>query len=133
MTTRIRELLQTQKEMTHAVSHELRTPLARMKFALAMAADRANFMRASGVRNSWEMTHAVSHELRTPLARMTFARSAAIVSANILRARAVRNSWETACVISFWVCSSSRMRVVMRLNACAKRCAVELGGRVTVG
>src|SRR5690625_283325 len=39
MTTRIRELLQTQKEMTHAVSHELRTPLARMKFALAMAAD----------------------------------------------------------------------------------------------
>ena len=42
MTTRIRELLQTQKEMTHAVSHELRTPLARMKFALAMASDSRN-------------------------------------------------------------------------------------------
>lgn len=37
MTARIRELLQSQKEMTHAVSHELRTPLARMKFALEMA------------------------------------------------------------------------------------------------
>lgn len=42
MTTRIRELLLTQKEMTHAVSHELRTPLARMKFALAMASDSRN-------------------------------------------------------------------------------------------
>lgn len=39
MTERIRQLLQTQKEMTHAVSHELRTPLARMKFALEMAGE----------------------------------------------------------------------------------------------
>lgn len=35
MTARIRELLASQKEMTHAISHELRTPLARMKFTLA--------------------------------------------------------------------------------------------------
>lgn len=39
MTERIHELLQTQKEMTHAVSHELRTPLARMKFALEMLSE----------------------------------------------------------------------------------------------
>jgi two-component system, OmpR family, sensor kinase len=37
MAERIRELVTTQREMTHAVSHELRTPLARMKFALEMA------------------------------------------------------------------------------------------------
>ncbi|WP_027330512.1 ATP-binding protein [Marinimicrobium agarilyticum] len=37
MALRIRELLRSQKEMTHAVSHELRTPLARMKFALEIA------------------------------------------------------------------------------------------------
>lgn len=39
MSERIRELINTHKEMTYAVSHELRTPLARMKFALEMAAD----------------------------------------------------------------------------------------------
>lgn len=33
MALRIRELIATQKEMTHAISHELRTPLARMKFS----------------------------------------------------------------------------------------------------
>ncbi|UZJ44571.1 ATP-binding protein [Marinimicrobium sp. C6131] len=37
MARRIRDLLRSQREMTHAVSHELRTPLARMKFALEMA------------------------------------------------------------------------------------------------
>lgn len=42
MTERIRQLLQTQKEMTHAVSHELRTPLARMKFALEMVSESQN-------------------------------------------------------------------------------------------
>lgn len=42
MTERIHQLLQTQKEMTHAVSHELRTPLARMKFALEMAGESQN-------------------------------------------------------------------------------------------
>jgi two-component system, OmpR family, sensor kinase len=36
MAKRIRELINSHKEMTYAVSHELRTPLARMKFALAM-------------------------------------------------------------------------------------------------
>jgi two-component system, OmpR family, sensor kinase len=39
MSTRIRDLLASQKEMTYAVSHELRTPLARMKFALEMASE----------------------------------------------------------------------------------------------
>lgn len=34
MASRIEELIETQKELTHSVSHELRTPLARMKFAL---------------------------------------------------------------------------------------------------
>lgn len=34
MASRIEELVQTQKELSHSVSHELRTPLARMKFAL---------------------------------------------------------------------------------------------------
>ncbi|MDQ2075735.1 ATP-binding protein [Marinimicrobium sp. ABcell2] len=55
MTTRIRELLQTQKEMTHAVSHELRTPLARMKFALEMAGESRNpddiHSKLEGMRN----------------------------------------------------------------------------------
>ncbi len=37
MARRIRDLMRSQREMTHAVSHELRTPLARMKFALEMA------------------------------------------------------------------------------------------------
>lgn len=37
MTLRIRQLMQSQKDMTHAISHELRTPMARMKFALEMA------------------------------------------------------------------------------------------------
>lgn len=39
MAKRIRELINSHKEMTYAVSHELRTPLARMKFALAMVGD----------------------------------------------------------------------------------------------
>lgn len=39
MSQRIRELINSHKEMTYAVSHELRTPLARMKFALAMNED----------------------------------------------------------------------------------------------
>lgn len=42
MAKRIRELIGSHKEMTYAVSHELRTPLARMKFALAMAGNRAD-------------------------------------------------------------------------------------------
>lgn len=37
MSQRIRELINSHKEMTYAVSHELRTPLARMKFAVAMS------------------------------------------------------------------------------------------------
>ena len=36
MAQRLRELINSHREMTNAVSHELRTPLARMKFALAM-------------------------------------------------------------------------------------------------
>ena len=36
MASRIRDLLQLQKQMTHAVSHDIRTPLARLKFSLAM-------------------------------------------------------------------------------------------------
>ncbi len=37
MSTQIRDLLNLQREMTHAVSHELRTPIARLSFALEMA------------------------------------------------------------------------------------------------
>ncbi|NRQ41637.1 two-component sensor histidine kinase [Rheinheimera sp. YQF-2] len=37
MSDRIRDLLNLQREMTHAVSHELRTPIARLSFALEMA------------------------------------------------------------------------------------------------
>jgi len=36
MAQRLRELINSHREMTNAVSHELRTPLARMKFALAL-------------------------------------------------------------------------------------------------
>lgn len=39
MAQRIRDLIRAHKDFSNAVSHELRTPLARMKFALAMAAD----------------------------------------------------------------------------------------------
>ncbi|MCW8880161.1 MAG: ATP-binding protein [Kangiellaceae bacterium] len=35
--TRISQLLNDQKEMSHAISHELRTPLARIKFSLELA------------------------------------------------------------------------------------------------
>ena len=37
MSSRIRSLIQSHKDMTSAVSHELRTPLARMKFAIEIA------------------------------------------------------------------------------------------------
>jgi two-component system, OmpR family, sensor kinase len=37
MSRQIRDLLNLQREMTHAVSHELRTPIARLRFALEMA------------------------------------------------------------------------------------------------
>ena len=37
MATQIRELVNLQRDMTHAVSHELRTPIARLSFALEMA------------------------------------------------------------------------------------------------
>jgi two-component system OmpR family sensor kinase len=54
MSQRIRELINSHKEMTYAVSHELRTPLARMKFAVAMseAADSAQAHQQSlrGIR-----------------------------------------------------------------------------------
>ncbi|MGB0937392.1 MAG: ATP-binding protein [Colwellia sp.] len=36
MSTKIKDLIDAQKELTNAVSHELRTPLARSKFALQM-------------------------------------------------------------------------------------------------
>ena len=37
MAAQIRELVNLQRDMTHAVSHELRTPIARLSFALEMA------------------------------------------------------------------------------------------------
>ncbi|HSG51349.1 MAG TPA: ATP-binding protein [Rheinheimera sp.] len=37
MSAQIRELVNLQRDMTHAVSHELRTPIARLSFALEMA------------------------------------------------------------------------------------------------
>ena len=36
MSSRIRNLIQSQKELTGGLSHELRTPLTRIKFALAV-------------------------------------------------------------------------------------------------
>ncbi len=55
MADRILQLLQIQKEMTHAVSHELRTPLARMKFALEMIGDSEDLecirQRLAGMRD----------------------------------------------------------------------------------
>lgn len=39
MTTHIRRLVESQREMTRAVSHELRTPVARLRFGLEMLAD----------------------------------------------------------------------------------------------
>ena len=40
MSTRIRNLIQNQKELTSALSHEMRTPLTRIKFAIAVIGDR---------------------------------------------------------------------------------------------
>ncbi|WP_111642539.1 ATP-binding protein [Marinimicrobium alkaliphilum] len=51
MTERVRQLIATQREMTHGVSHELRTPLARMKFALAMAEDAETGARDEQLQN----------------------------------------------------------------------------------
>jgi signal transduction histidine kinase len=42
MSSRIRDLIQRQKELTGALSHEMRTPLARIKFAIAVTGERAN-------------------------------------------------------------------------------------------
>ncbi len=54
MSRRIRELLDSRKEMTYAVSHELRTPLARMKFAVEMASEESDIkkikLQLEGVR-----------------------------------------------------------------------------------
>jgi signal transduction histidine kinase len=36
MADRIQQLIDTQKELTHAVSHELRTPISRIRFSLEM-------------------------------------------------------------------------------------------------
>ncbi len=41
MSSRIRNLIQRQKELTGALSHEMRTPLARIKFAMAVIGDKA--------------------------------------------------------------------------------------------
>jgi signal transduction histidine kinase len=41
MSSRIRILIQRQKELTGALSHEMRTPLARIKFAMAVIDDEA--------------------------------------------------------------------------------------------
>jgi signal transduction histidine kinase len=42
MSSRIRNLIQGQKELTGGLSHELRTPLTRIKFALAVIGKRAD-------------------------------------------------------------------------------------------
>jgi signal transduction histidine kinase len=42
MSSRIRNLIQGQKELTDALSHEMRTPLARIKFAMAVVDDKAD-------------------------------------------------------------------------------------------
>ncbi len=39
MTTQIKRLIESQRELTRAVSHELRTPVARIRFAVDMLAD----------------------------------------------------------------------------------------------
>lgn len=39
MTSRIAQLLKSQKDLTNAISHELRTPLARLRFSQHLAAD----------------------------------------------------------------------------------------------
>lgn len=52
MADRIRELIDSHKEMTYAVSHELRTPLARMKFALQMANDATDREKVNKQLNS---------------------------------------------------------------------------------
>ncbi|MGB7216000.1 MAG: ATP-binding protein [Gammaproteobacteria bacterium] len=41
MSARIRALIQAQKDLTSALSHEIRTPLARIKFAMAVIAQKA--------------------------------------------------------------------------------------------
>ncbi|HEX7082404.1 MAG TPA: ATP-binding protein [Gammaproteobacteria bacterium] len=41
MAARIRALIQGQKDLTSALSHEIRTPLARIKFAMAVIAQKA--------------------------------------------------------------------------------------------
>jgi signal transduction histidine kinase len=42
MSSRIRNLIQGQKELTDALSHEMRTPLARIKFAMAVVDDKVD-------------------------------------------------------------------------------------------
>ena len=42
MSVRLSGLIQNQKELIAALSHEMRTPLARIRFALAVLADKAN-------------------------------------------------------------------------------------------
>lgn len=58
MSERIRDLLRSHREMTHAISHELRTPLARMKFALEIAS------KTSDQSNSQAQIHGLREDVK---------------------------------------------------------------------
>lgn len=68
MADRIQQLIDTQKELTHAVSHELRTPISRIRFSLEMlnsagrAADRKHYM-AEIIKDVEELEDLVTESL----------------------------------------------------------------------
>jgi len=69
MSERIQNLLQHQKELTHAVSHELRTPIARLRFRLELLLNAQNTTerekRVLGMQNDLHELNGLVDEILT--------------------------------------------------------------------
>ena len=69
MASKIEELLNNQKQMTHAVSHDIRTPLSRIKFSLAILQNQPELL----TQNSKDMLDDVAEIDRLTSELLTFA------------------------------------------------------------
>lgn len=56
MAARVAELVQRQRDLTHAISHELRTPIARVAFGLDLMQDSDDRERRDGWRGACTVT-----------------------------------------------------------------------------
>ncbi|MGP4849602.1 sensor histidine kinase, partial [Marinobacter sp. 1Y8] len=69
MTSHIKRLIESQRELTRAVSHELRTPVARIRFAVDMLADTddedSRFMQRDYIDEDIESLNGLIDEILT--------------------------------------------------------------------